>query len=193
MGKTLVCSFTPGKGLVCESQTARQVTLPPSSGVSMKTLMRWYLEYHRDGMSFDSHWGTTKLPATPAMLHVEVDSQQVSMSLFKTGVVYRYEGYGAKFVAFFKTDIRQPFVDFLKLIATKDKARGMLIINGKDIDSTVGNIMRRHSINQSRRQFDSIRGIYLGKEIVCIYDNVWSINKFARCAYACRCLCHSHK
>ena len=110
--------------------------------------MRWYLEYHRDGMSFDSHWGTTKLPAKPAMLHVEVDSQQVSMSLFKTGIVYRYEGYGAKFVAF-KTDIRQPFTD-LKLIAKKDKARSMLVINGKDIDSTVGKIMRRHRINQER-------------------------------------------
>ena len=30
----------------------------------------------------------------------------------------------------------------------------MLVINGKDIDSTVGKIMRRHRINQER--FDSI-------------------------------------
>jgi len=108
------------------------LVLPTVSGSTLKSLIRWYFEYHRQGIVQDINWGSSSLPSTPALLHVEIDTQQVTMSLYQNGVAYRYEGYGVQYKAF-DTDARQPFIDFLRFFSKKDKKNNKLIISAKDI------------------------------------------------------------
>ena len=123
------------------------LTLPKASGTTFKLLMMWYLEYHRYGIVQSINWGSKTLPNTPALLHVEIDTQQVTMSIFKNGIAYRYEGYGVRYIAF-DTDSRQPFVDFLRFFSKKDKERNMLVINRKNIERSIIQIYKTYNLNQ---------------------------------------------